>query len=74
MAGEMSITERLQEEGFRFKGSCQCDGYMTLKYERNGTEVRWRRNAYTFKITGKTNWLKLTQLETELQKLVPKEA
>ena len=65
MAGK--VTDILTSAGYKFKGTCQCDGFLTYKYiDDEGNEIRWRKNAHKFRISpaGKqrSGWLPLTVL------------
>jgi len=49
MAGE--IETLLEQYGYQYTGTCQCDGYHTIKYRRkDGYEVKWRKKRYMFKL------------------------
>ena len=42
--------EILNEHGFKFSGTCHCDGFKTLKYRNGDYEIKWRINKYQFKL------------------------
>lgn len=67
------MTDLLHQYGFKYTGSCNCNGIFTEKYKKGEYLIKWRRKRYTFcvvqnnsKITG---WLPLKDMESKLKEL-----
>lgn len=74
MAGQgLSIQELMTLYGYTFSGSCQCDGFLTLKYRKGEYELKWRKNRYMFRMFKNRQpeipWTKLTELENYINEL-----
>ena len=68
-----SIKELMILYGYRFTGTCHCDGYTTEKYRNGDYELRWRKAKYQFRIKRNNRelmqWQPLTKLEQELKNI-----
>lgn len=66
------LIEILSKFGYEYEGSCNCDGYKTMKYKNSSYQFRWRVKAGTFKIRQygitKTNWSTIDKAEDSLNK------
>jgi len=68
------MTEILSKYGFKYSGSCNCNGVFTQKYKKGDYLVRVRKNRYKFMIQkgGKstTIWLPTAELENKLNEIL----
>lgn len=66
------MIELLEKYGYVYEGSCNCDGFKTLKYKNNSHQFRWRVKSGTFKIRQygitKTNWKNIDSAEESLKR------
>lgn len=64
MAG---VTDLLNRFGYIYEGSCNCDGFKTLKYRKGNYQFRLRANKGSFKIkhygVTKTTWKPVEKAE-----------
>lgn len=44
------MKEILNQLGYKFTGTCNCDGYYTEKYKNGDYKVKWRVKKGTFKV------------------------
>lgn len=67
------MIEVLKKYGFKYVGSCNCNGIYTQKYKRGDYMIRWRSKRYKFvvqylgKMTG--GWQPVTELENKLKEI-----
>lgn len=72
-----SVHEVAEAYGFRFTGTCQCDGLLTQKFERTEQgviyQIRWRKNRYLFRLfknrVAVNNWESIAGLEAYIKTL-----
>lgn len=72
-----SVHEVAEAYGFRFTGTCQCDGLLTQKFERTEQgviyQIRWRKNRYLFRVTKNrepiNEWSPVAAVETFIKNL-----
>lgn len=72
-----SVHEIAEENGYRFTGTCNCDGMVTQKFDQTvgnkHYQIRWRKNRYLFRVLVDrlplNGWSALTTLETFIKQL-----
>lgn len=54
------MRQLLESLGYKFTGTCNCDGYLTHKYKNGDYKIKWRIQRAQFKILKHgitvTNW------------------
>ena len=64
------------EYGFTYKGSCNCDGSYTEKWQRGAYQLRIKQTRFKIKKDGITikGWMPIQQLQTELNNVAIQKA
>lgn len=64
----MMQTEHIDLKGFTYKGSCNCDGSLTQKWERGEYQLKIKKTRFKIKQNGVTikAWTPIEQLQTVL--------
>lgn len=70
----MNLGQILLDSGFRYEGSCSCDGISTLKYRNGAFQFRWRKTRQTFQIRHKgqalIQWTNISDAQNKIDELV----
>lgn len=62
-----------EKYGFKYTGSCYCNGYYTEKFKRGDYKLRWRKKRHLGMIllygSSITKWIKISDIDEALSKI-----